>query len=92
MAIIRQAWQVFVLVHGTGHGGWCWRFIVPLLRAEGYDVYTPTLTGLGASSHLLHELDRISLDVHVKDITNMLFYDDYQMLCLLVTVMEEWCQ
>jgi pimeloyl-ACP methyl ester carboxylesterase len=67
---------VFVLVHGTGHGGWCWRFLVPLLRGAGYDVYTPTLTGLGASSHLLHELDRISLDVHVKDITNMLFYDD----------------
>jgi pimeloyl-ACP methyl ester carboxylesterase len=66
----------FVLVHGTGHGGWCWRFIAPMLRAAGYDVYTPTLTGLGASSHLLHELNRISLDTHVKDITNMLFYED----------------
>ncbi len=66
----------FVLVHGTGHGGWCWRFIVPLLRSAGHDVYTPTLTGLGASSHLLHELDRISLDTHVKDVTNLLFYED----------------
>ena len=44
--------------------------------AAGYDVYTPTLTGLGASSHLLNQLDRITLDVHVKDITNMLFYED----------------
>ena len=67
---------VFVLVHGTGHGGWCWRFLVPLLRKGGYDVCTPTLTGLGASSHLAHELNRISLGTHVKDITNMLFYDD----------------
>ena len=67
----------FVLVHGTGHGGWCWRFIVPLLRAAGHDVYTPTLTGLGASSHLLYELNnRISLDIHVKDVTNTLFYED----------------
>ena len=66
----------FVLVHGTGHGGWCWRFIAPMLRAAGYDVYTPTLTGLGASSHLLHELNRISLHTHIKDITNMLFYED----------------
>jgi pimeloyl-ACP methyl ester carboxylesterase len=66
----------FVLVHGTGHGGWCWRFLVPILRAAGHDVYTPTLTGLGASSHLFHKLDRISLDTHVKDITNTLFYDD----------------
>jgi pimeloyl-ACP methyl ester carboxylesterase len=67
----------FVLVHGTGHGGCCWRFIVPLLRAAGHDVYTPTLTGLGASSHLLYELNnRISLDTHVKDVTNTLFYED----------------
>jgi pimeloyl-ACP methyl ester carboxylesterase len=49
----------FVLVHGTGGGGWYWQFIAPLLRAAGHDVYTPTLTGLGASSHLLHELNRI---------------------------------
>lgn len=67
---------VFVLVHGTGHDGWCWRFLVPLLREVGYDVYTPTLTGLGASSHLAHELNRISLGTHVKDIANMLFYED----------------
>jgi pimeloyl-ACP methyl ester carboxylesterase len=67
----------FVIMHGTGHGGWCWRFIVPLLRAAMHDdVYTPTLAGLGASSHLLHELNRISLDTHVKDVTNMLFYED----------------
>jgi pimeloyl-ACP methyl ester carboxylesterase len=66
----------FVLVHGTGHSGWCWRFIAPILRAAGHDVYTPTLTGLGASSHLLNQLNRISLDTHVKDITNTLFYED----------------
>jgi pimeloyl-ACP methyl ester carboxylesterase len=73
----------FVLVHGTGCGGWCWWFIVPLLRAAGYDVYTPTLTGLGASSHLLHELDRISLDTHVKDVTNTLFYEDLSEVVLV---------
>jgi pimeloyl-ACP methyl ester carboxylesterase len=74
---------VVVLVHGTGHGGWCWRFIVPLLRAAGYDVYTPTLTGRSASSHLLDELNRISLDTHVKDITNMLFYEDLSEVVLV---------
>ena len=73
----------FVLVHGTGHGGWCWRFIVPLLRAAGHDVYTPTLTGLGASYHLLHKLDRISLDTHVNDVINMLFYDDLSEVVLV---------
>ena len=73
----------FVLVHGSGHGGWCWRFLTPLLRAAGHDVYTPTLTGLGANSHLLDELDRISLDTHVKDITNLLFYEDVSEVVLV---------
>ena len=73
----------FVLVHGTGHGGWCWRFIVRLLRAVMHDVYTPTLTGLGARSHLLHELNRISLDTHVKDVTNLLFYEDLSEVVLV---------
>ena len=73
----------FVLVHGSGHGGWCWRFLAPLLRAAGHDVYTPTLTGLGANSHLLEEIDRISLDTHVKDVTNMLFYEDLSEVVLV---------
>jgi pimeloyl-ACP methyl ester carboxylesterase len=73
----------FVLVHGTGGGGWYWQFIAPLLRAAGHDVYTPTLTGLGASSHLLHELNRISLDTHVKDVSNMLFCEDLSEVVLV---------
>ncbi len=66
----------FVLVHGTGGGGWYWRFIVPLLRARGHEVYTPTMTGVGASSHLSHELNRISLATHIEDVSNTLFYED----------------
>jgi hypothetical protein len=27
----------FVLVHGAWHGGWCWRRVVPRLRAAGHD-------------------------------------------------------
>jgi pimeloyl-ACP methyl ester carboxylesterase len=73
----------FVLIHGTGHGGWCWQFISPILRAAGYNVLTPTLTGLGASSHLLDEISRISLGTHVKDITSMLFYEDLSDLILV---------
>ncbi len=73
----------FILVHGTGAGGWCWQFLAPLLRAAGHDVYTPTLTGLGISSHLLNELTQISLDTHVKDITNLLFYEDLSEVVLV---------
>jgi len=73
----------FVLVHGTVHGGWCWRFLVPLLKSAGYEVYAPTLTGLGSSSHLLHEIKRISLNTHIKDITNLLFYEDLSEVVLV---------
>ena len=37
----------FVLVHGGGHGGWCYQRVARILRAQGQDVYTPTMTGLG---------------------------------------------
>jgi len=26
-----------VLVHGSGHGAWCWRDVVPVLEALGHD-------------------------------------------------------
>ena len=37
----------FVLVHGAWHGAWCWRRIVPLLRARGHQVHAPDLPGHG---------------------------------------------
>jgi energy-coupling factor transporter ATP-binding protein EcfA2 len=59
----------FVLVHGSFHGGWCWRLITPILRKLGHAVYTPTLTGLGERSHLLG--CGVDLNTHIEDITNL---------------------
>jgi len=64
----------YVLVHGGGHGGWCWQKLAPLLRAQGHDVYTPTLTGLGERSHLLNA--EIDLDTHIADVVGVLKYED----------------
>ncbi len=64
----------FVLVHGTGHGGWCWREVAPRLRAAGSEVYAQTLTGVGDRSHLL--ACGVDLTTHIKDVTNLLFYED----------------
>ena len=41
----------YVLVHGGGHGGWCYQPVARLLRERGHEVYTPTLTGLGEREH-----------------------------------------
>nr|WP_321465438.1 alpha/beta hydrolase [uncultured Desulfobulbus sp.] len=37
----------FVLVHGAFQGGWVWQKLAPLLRAQGHQVHTPTLSGCG---------------------------------------------
>jgi pimeloyl-ACP methyl ester carboxylesterase len=63
-----------VLVHGGGHGGWCWQRLAPLLRTDGHEVYTPTLTGLGERVHLVNAA--IDLDTHITDIVAVLEYED----------------
>jgi pimeloyl-ACP methyl ester carboxylesterase len=70
----RMERNVFVLVHPAWHGGWCWKKLVPLLRARGHDVFTPTLTGLGDRSHLARP--DVGLDVHVSDVVALLTYED----------------
>jgi pimeloyl-ACP methyl ester carboxylesterase len=66
----------FVLVHGGRHGGWCWRPVTVRLRAAGYEVYTPTLTGMGERSHLLSP--QIGLDTHIQDLVAVFEYEDIQ--------------
>jgi pimeloyl-ACP methyl ester carboxylesterase len=64
---------IFVLVHGSCHGGWCWKKVTPLLSEDGHQVYTPTLTGLGERSHLVSK--NIGLDTHILDIVQVLEYE-----------------
>ena len=71
----------YVLVHGGGHGGWCYQRVAPLLRAEGHEVYTPTLTGLGERSHLLSA--DIDLDLHITDVVNLLRFEDLRDVILV---------
>ncbi len=51
-----------------------WQRLAPLLQAAGRRVYCPTLTGLGDRSHLLSPA--VDLDTHIKDVANLLFYED----------------
>jgi len=64
----------FVLVHGGGHGGWCFAPLAHVLRERGHQVFTPTLTGLGERAHLFRA--DVDLDVHVSDIAAVLHYED----------------
>ena len=71
----------YVLVHGGGHGGWCYGKVAPLLRAAGHDVHAPTLTGLGERAHLLGPA--VDLDMHVRDVVAVLHYEDLRDVILV---------
>lgn len=64
----------FVLVHGAFQGAWVYARLARLLRDEGHEVYTPTLTGQGERSHLADRT--INLDTHVQDIVNVIKYEN----------------
>ena len=71
----------FVLVHGGFHGGWCYARVAELLRARGHRVFTPTLTGLGERSHLLHV--GVTCAMHIQDVANVVKWErlDNAILC-----------
>jgi pimeloyl-ACP methyl ester carboxylesterase len=70
----------YVLVHGGGHGGWCYQRVARLLRAAGHEVYAPTLTGLGERAHLLSP--RVDLDMHIRDVAAVMEYEDLREVIL----------
>jgi pimeloyl-ACP methyl ester carboxylesterase len=71
--------STFVLIHGAWHGGWCWRFVRPLLK--GHDVFAPSLTGLGERKHLARP--DVDLDVHIADVVSILEMEDLREVILV---------
>ncbi len=72
--------RTFVLVHGSWHGGWCWRRGADRLEKRGHKVFAPTLTGLGERVHLL--TSAVDLDTHVTDVVNLIKYEGLQNIVL----------
>jgi pimeloyl-ACP methyl ester carboxylesterase len=71
----------FVLVHGGGHGGWCYQRVSRLLRRAGHEVHAPTMTGLAERSHLVGP--HVDLSLHVQDIAAVLHYEDLRDVILV---------
>jgi pimeloyl-ACP methyl ester carboxylesterase len=72
---------IYALVHGAGHGGWCYRRVADRLRVAGHEVYTPTLTGLGERAHLL--TPEVSLTTHIQDVVAVLEFEDLRNVVLV---------
>lgn len=72
---------VFVLVHGAWHGAWCWRRVLPLLRAGGHEAHAVTLTGVGERAHLLNE--RVTLQTHIDDVIGLITAEELHHVVLV---------
>ncbi len=66
--------STYVLVHGAWHGSWCWKRVRKALQAQGHDVFTPTLTGVGERAHLL--APEINLETHINDVVNLVRWEE----------------
>lgn len=73
--------STFVLVHGGGHGGWCYAKVKRLLEAAGHEVFAPSLTGLAERSSALSTA--IDLDTHIDDVVQLLHYWDLRDVVLV---------
>jgi pimeloyl-ACP methyl ester carboxylesterase len=71
----------FVLVHGAWHGGWCWRRVLPFLRAAGHEAYAVTLTGTGERAHLLAA--DIRLSTHIRDVVGLIENEELDTVILV---------
>ena len=70
-----------VIVHGAWGGSWAFRRVDRLLRAKGFDVYRPSLTGLGERVHL-GSVD-VGLSTHVEDVVNAIIFEDLRDVVLV---------
>jgi pimeloyl-ACP methyl ester carboxylesterase len=66
--------STFVLVHGAWHGSWCGKRVRKALQAQGQEVFTPTLTGVGERSHQL--TPDVNLDTHIDDVVNLVQWEE----------------
>ncbi|XP_071692799.1 norfluorocurarine synthase 1-like [Rutidosis leptorrhynchoides] len=46
----------FVLVHGSGHGAWCWYKLIPLLKLSGHRVTTFDLNSCGINPKQVNDV------------------------------------
>ncbi|XP_027337159.1 probable esterase PIR7A [Abrus precatorius] len=50
----------FVLVHGAGHGAWCWYKVATMLKSGGHNVTTLDLVASGINPKQVQDIDSIS--------------------------------
>ena len=75
--------SVYVLVHGWWGGGWEWRAVAHALRAQGHEVYAPTLSGLGDRAHVPVDPAALTLGLHIEDVIQLTYFEDLRDVILV---------
>lgn len=76
-----DAKPTFVIVHGAWGGSWAFKEVEMLLREKGYDVYRPSLTGLGERVHLATQ--DVNLSTHLNDVINAVLFEELEDIILV---------
>jgi pimeloyl-ACP methyl ester carboxylesterase len=71
----------FVLVHGAWGGSYSWTKFANMLRSDGHNVFTPSLTGQGERNHLGGP--HVTLTTHITDVENTIKYEDLDQFVLV---------
>jgi pimeloyl-ACP methyl ester carboxylesterase len=73
----------FVLIHGSYQGGWIWKLVAQRLRAQGHEVYAPTLEGCGERAEQVRA--GITTETQADEVASLLFYEDIENVVLVGT-------
>jgi pimeloyl-ACP methyl ester carboxylesterase len=73
----------FVLIHGSYQGGWIWQPVANRLRAEGHQVWAPSLDGCAERGGQLRP--GITTETQAAEIAQLLFYEDLDEIVLVGT-------
>ena len=63
-----------VIVHGAWGGSWAFKEVDEILTKKGYNVYRPSLTGLGERVHLGSV--EVNLSTHIHDVVNTFLFEE----------------
>ncbi|CAI7978373.1 Alpha/beta hydrolase [Frankia sp. Hr75.2] len=75
--------STFLLLHGSGQGGWIWKAVGELLRAAGHEVYRPTMDGCAERKGMLRP--ELTLADQGAEVANLLFYEDLRDVVCVAT-------
>lgn len=73
--------STIVCVHGAFRGGWSFERVRSALAADGHDVRTPSLTGMGDRSHI--HPDHVPLSMWIDDVVSLLTLSDLRNVILV---------